>query len=607
MSEPIEDYALIGDCHGAGLVSKAGALDWLCVPRFDSGACFASLLGTGDHGRWKIAPSVFVDRVERRYRGDTLVLETEFFTGTGRVKIIDFMPPHSREIDVVRIVEGVSGAVPMRVELAIRFDYGSIIPWVTKEDHALKAVGGPDMLHLHTPVDFRGEGLRSFADFTAVAGEQVSFVMTFHPSHLAAPKPVDPQLALTKTEEFWNDWSTRARYEGPYRDAVVRSLITLKALTYAPTGGMVAAPTTSLPECLGGGRNWDYRYCWVRDATITLYALLECGYREEARAWREWLLRAVAGSPSQIQIMYGISGERRLTESELPWLPGYDDSRPVRLGNGAYGQLQLDVFGELLDAMHQCRSVGMEAHESWNVEQALLEFLESNWERQDEGIWEVRGPRRHFTHSKVMAWVAFDRAVKAVEWFQHTGPVDRWRTIRKEIHRQVCAKGFDPTLNTFTQYYGGTNVDASLLMIPLVGFLNEADPKVRGTVEAVERTLMQDGFVRRYPGDSAASAHSVDGLQGDEGVFLACSFWLVDNLAMLGRREEAQRLFDRLLSIRNDVGLLSEEYDTRRQRLIGNFPQAFSHLALVNSAVALSRPEESPATHRTSIIPSARQ
>jgi GH15 family glucan-1,4-alpha-glucosidase len=533
-------------------------------------------------------------RVERRYLGDTLVLETEFETADGTVAILDCMPPGSKAVDVVRVVEGRKGRVPMRMELVIRFDYGSIVPWVTKQDHDLKAIAGPDMLHLHAPVDLRGQGLKTVANFQVSAGERVPFVMTFHPSHLPEPDPVDPDYALASSQQWWSEWSARSTYAGEWRDAVQRSLITLKALTYAPTGGVVAAPTTSLPEHIGGVRNWDYRYCWVRDAAITLYALLVCGYREEARAWREWLLRAVAGSPSQLQVMYGIGGERRLHEYELDWLSGYAGSRPVRVGNGAYHQLQLDVFGELLDAMHQCRSSGMEAHQSWNVERALLEFLESNWQEPDEGIWEVRGPRRHFTHSKVMAWVAFDRGIKAVEWFKNEGPVERWRKIRDELHEQVLTLGYSDKLRSFTQAFGSDRLDASLLLSPLVGFLPPGDARVRGTLAAVERTLMQNGLVARYNVESG-----VDGLPGDEGTFLACSFWYVDNLVLQGRMREARDLFERLLDLRNDVGLLAEEYDVGLGRQVGNFPQAFSHLALVNTAHALSRPEESPSLHRS--------
>lgn len=580
-------------------------MDWLCVPRFDSPAAFAALLGTPEHGRWLIAPRGPVRRCTRRYRPGTLILETEYTTDEGIVRIVDCMPPHSEAIDVVRVVQGVKGKVSMQFDLTIRFDYGSVVPWLTREGDSLKAVAGPDMLHIHGPILPHGEGLHTVAEFDVSEGHSVPFVITFHPSHLPSPKPVDGNESLELTERWWREWSSRSTYQGAYGDAVMRSLITLKALTYAPTGGIVAAPTTSLPERIGGQRNWDYRYCWVRDATVTLYALMIAGYTEEARAWREWLLRAVAGSPSQLQIMYGIAGERRLTEMVLPWLPGYENSAPVRIGNGAHGQLQLDVYGELLDAMHMCRRVGMSENGSWNVETALLDFLESNWDQPDEGIWEIRGPRRQFTHSKVMAWVAFDRAVKAVEHFAHEGPVERWRALRDTIHAQVCDRAYNPSLKAFTQYFGGESLDASVLVIPVVGFLPATDPRMLGTVRAIERTLTQDGFVMRYD-----TTGGVDGLAGHEGAFLACSFWLVDNLVMGGRGADARNLFERLLSIRNDVGLLAEEYDTKAQRMVGNFPQAFSHLALVHSAQLLTH--DTPEDHRdssaypSSIAPPAR-
>ena len=595
MSAPIEDYALISDCHGSGLVSKSGSIDWLCVPRFDSPACFAALLVNPEHGRWLITPKAEDAVVRRSYRGETMVLETEFHTARGSVALIDCMPPHSEAVDVVRVVEGRSGRVPMRLELAIRFDYGSVVPWVTREDHqSLRAIAGPDMLHLYTPVPVHGEGLRTVAEFEVEAGERVPFVMTFHPSHLPAPQPVHPDAAIAATEEFWRVWSGESTYAGKYREAVQRSLLTLKALTYRPTGGIVAAPTTSLPERIGGTRNWDYRYCWVRDATITLYALLASGYTSEAARWREWLLRAVAGSPSQIQILYGIAGERRQREVTLPWLPGYEASSPVRIGNEAHEQLQLDVFGELMDAMHQARSLGLENSDSWALECALLRFLENQWSLPDEGIWEVRGPRRHFTHSKIMAWVAFDRAIQAVERFGRVGPIDHWRRVRAEIHEQVCRSAYSNQKRAFTQAYGSEGLDASLLLMPLVGFLPITDERVRNTIAAIERELIQEGvFVRRYQPESG-----VDGIPEDEGAFLACSFWLVDNLVMLGRYEDAELLFERLLSLRNDVGLLAEEYDFRSGRQVGNFPQAFSHLALVNTAHALAHKEENPALQR---------
>ncbi|HEU5463507.1 MAG TPA: glycoside hydrolase family 15 protein [Candidatus Binatia bacterium] len=589
----IEDYALIGDCHTAGLIARNGSIDWLCFPRFDGGACFASLVGTEEHGHWQITPAAKPERIERRYREDTLVLETEYHTADGAVTLIDCMPPRGNVPDLVRVVVGRTGSVRMRMELIIRFDYGSIIPWVRRTEDGLRAVAGPETLILKTPVDLQNENFRTAADFTVRAGERVPFVLMWHPSHEAAPEPVDAEETIAATDRWWREWSSRCIYKGRWRDAVIRSLITLKALTYAPTGGIVAAATTSLPECLGGVRNWDYRYCWVRDATFTLYALLLGGYVEEACAWREWLLRAVAGQPSQLNIMYGIAGERRLTELELPWLPGYENSAPVRIGNAASQQFQLDVYGELMDAMHVARRAGLELNENaWRVELALTQFLESAWTEPDNGIWEIRGPKRHFTHSKVMAWVAIDRMIKAVERFGLEGPVDRWRTLRATIHDEVCHKGFDAERNSFVQHYGGQELDASLLMIPLVGFLPAADPRVRGTVAAIERELLTDGFVLRY-----RTRRDLEHLPPGEAAFLACSFWLADNYALLGRNEDAQRLFRQLLSLCNDVGLLSEGYDAGNKRLLGNFPQALSHLSLVNTAFNLSR-DRGPAADR---------
>jgi GH15 family glucan-1,4-alpha-glucosidase len=595
MPSRIEDYALIGDCHTAGLVARDGSLDWLCVPRFDAGACFAALLGTPDNGRWLIAPASEVRAVRRAYRECTLVLDTEFTTAEGVVTLTDCMLPFGDGSEVLRIVEGKEGEVPMRTELIIRFDYGSVVPWVRSEEGGLRAIAGPDMLHLHTDVPLRGEKFTTVGDFTVVPGRRVAFLLTWHPSHLAPPPDPDPYEALTKTERWWRDWTAeRCPHAGDYREAVMRSLITLKALTYYPTGGIVAAPTTSLPEQLGSVRNWDYRFCWVRDATFTLYALLHSGFTEEARAWREWVLRAIAGKPTDLQIMYGIAGERRLTELELSWLPGYEGSRPVRIGNAAHGQFQLDVYGELFDLMYQARRVGLEAvTEGWQVGRALMDFLETAWQKPDEGIWEVRGPRRHFTHSKVMAWLAFDRAVKSCENFGLDGPVGHWRSIRDAIHAEVCRRGFDWQRNTFVQYYDGKGLDASLLMIPLVGFLPVHDPRVRGTIEAIQRELMHDGFVARY-----TATADVDGLPPGEGAFLVCTFWLADNLALLGRRDEARAIFERLLALRNDVGLLSEEYDPKARRLLGNFPQAFSHVGLVNTSHNLSRTVAGPAEHR---------
>jgi GH15 family glucan-1,4-alpha-glucosidase len=593
MPSPIEDYALIGDCHTAALVARDGSIDWLCFPRFDGGACFAALLGNEEHGHWMIAPAGDVRRVDRRYRDGTLVLETNYETADGEVTLIDCMPPRSRAPDLVRVVVGRRGQVRMRMQLIIRFDYGSIIPWVSRTDKGIRAVAGPDTLILRAPVDLRNENFRTEAEFTVSEGERVPFVIMWHPSHEPEPEMIDADETIASTDEWWREWSGRCTYDGPWRAAVIRSLITLKALTYAPTGGIVAAPTTSLPEHLGGVRNWDYRYCWVRDATFTLYALLLGGYVEEACAWREWLLRAVAGEPSELNIMYGLAGERRLTEVELSWLPGYRHSAPVRIGNAACEQFQLDVYGELMDAMHLARRGGLEPDENaWWVERALTEFLESAWREPDNGIWEMRGPKRHFTHSKVMAWVAVDRMVKAVERFGLEGPVERWRSLRAKIHEEVCRKGFDRERNTFVQYYGGRELDASLLMIPLVGFLPPSDARVKGTLGAIERDLMADGFVLRY-----RTKPDVDALPPGEAAFLACSFWLADNLALSGRKEDAQRLFERLLSLCNDVGLLSEGYDPGNKRLLGNFPQALSHLALVNTACNLSR-DRGPAADR---------
>jgi GH15 family glucan-1,4-alpha-glucosidase len=593
MASLIEDYALIGDCHTAALVSRDGSIDWLCFPRFDGAACFAALLGDARHGHWGIAPAGEVRRTSRRYRGGTLVLETEYETADGTVALIDCMPPRSREPDVARLVVGRKGEVRMRMELIMRMDYGHITPWVRRIDGGIKAVAGPDTLILRTPVKLNNKNLKTEAEFTVKEGERVSFVLMWHPSHEPTPPMIDAEQTVEETEQWWNNWSSRCSYEGPWKQAVVRSLITLKALTYAPTGGIVAAPTTSLPEHLGGVRNWDYRYCWLRDATFTLYALMLGGYIDEACAWREWLLRAVAGTPSQLNIMYGLAGERRLPEMVLDWLPGYEGSAPVRIGNAAYTQFQLDLYGELMDTMYQARRNGLHPDENaWRVERALMDYLESAWKEPDNGIWEVRGPQRHFTHSKVMAWVAVDRMIKSSERFGLEGPVERWRALRSEIHEQVCARAFNRERNAFVQYYEASDLDASLLMIPLVGFLPASDPRVRGTVEAIERDLMSDGFVLRY-----RTRRDIDGLPPGEAAFLPCSFWLADNLELLGRNDDARRLFERLLSLCNDVGLLSEGYDPHNQRLLGNFPQALSHLALVNTACNLSR-ERGPAADR---------
>jgi GH15 family glucan-1,4-alpha-glucosidase len=586
MAAPIEDYALIGDTHTAALVSREGSIDWLCLPRFDSPACFAALLGDRSNGRWLLAPAGPVREVRRRYQGDTLVLETEYRTDDGIVRVVDCMPPRQWDPDVARIVEGVKGRVPMRMELTIRFDYGSIVPWVRHIDGALHAVAGPDSVWLRTPVPVRGENWTTLADFTVAEGERAPFMLTWHASHRPAPRRIDPIRALADTEAWWGQWASHVDYGGGWQDAVIRSLLTLKALTYAPTGGIVAAPTTSLPEQLGGVRNWDYRYCWLRDATFTLSALMLAGLASEAKAWREWLLRAVAGQPRQMQILYGVAGERRINEQELPWLPGYERSAPVRIGNAAVHQFQLDVYGEVMDTLHLGRHIGLESDEAaWDLQQALLEFLESKWREPDEGIWEIRGPRRHFTHSKVMAWVALDRAIKAVELMGHDGPVDRWRAVRRELHDEVCREGYDTERDTFVQFYGADHLDASLLQIPLVGFLPADDPRVKGTVAAIQRELTVDGLVHRYPPDGS---QSVDGLPPGEGTFLACTFWLADNLALMGRRDEALAIFERLLTLRNDVGLLAEEFDPATGRQLGNFPQAFSHVALVNTANYLS-------------------
>lgn len=592
----IEDYALIGDLQTAALVGRDGSIDWLCLPRFDSAACFAALLGEPQHGRWLLAPAGEVRRSSRRYRGDSLVLETEFETEEGRVAVVDCMPPRSNDPNLVRVVHGLSGRVSMHMELVIRFDYGSVVPWVRRLGGGLWAVAGPDALFLQPDVEVSGRDLTTVADFAVGAGDHRSFVLTWRASHRRPPGVVDPGRAVKDTEAWWHRWAQRCTYRGPWRDEVVRSLVTLKGLTYQPTGGIVAAATTSLPEHLGGVRNWDYRYCWIRDATFSLYALMLGGYRSEARAWRDWLLRSVAGQPDQMRIVYGPAGERRLEEREVGWLPGYEGSRPVRIGNAAQTQFQLDVYGEVMDGMHQARQHGVgPANPGWDVQRVLMEFLESRWTEPDEGIWEMRGRPRHFTHSKVMAWVGMDRAVKAVERYGLDGPLDRWRRLREEIHQQVCRNGYDPNRNTFTQSYGSRNLDAALLMIPLVGFLPPEDDRVRGTVEAIQRELSHDGFVNRY---STEAPDAVDDLPGGEGAFLPCTFWLVDNLCLLGRKAKAADLFRRLLSVCNDVGLLSEEYEPSAGRQLGNFPQAFSHVGLINSALNLS-PRGGPAHHRS--------
>jgi GH15 family glucan-1,4-alpha-glucosidase len=573
---------MIGDCQTVGLVGRDGSIDWLCFPRFDSGACFAALLGTEDNGRWRVAPVGEVLAVRRRYRPGTLVLETEFETAEGVVVVIDFMPPRVGAPALYRIVMGKRGRVRMRSDFTLRFDYGSIVPWVRQLDggRGIRAIAGPDTVYLRTAVKLHGEDLHTVGEFEVGEEERVAMEMVWIPTHRPEPPPRDAFTALERTDAWWRVWSGKCTYEGPWRDAVVRSLITLKAMTFAPTGGIVAAATTSLPEHIGGVRNWDYRFCWVRDATFTLLALNVGGYTEEALAWRQWLINAVAGSPEDMQIMYGVGGERRLTEQELPWLSGYEGSKPVRIGNAAFRQHQLDTYGEVMDVLHQARRMGLpRSAESWRVQRALLRVVERQWEKPDEGIWEIRGPRRHFTHSKVMAWVAMDRAVKAVEEYGREGDVEEWRGLRKRIHEEIWREGFDRELNSFVQYYGSKEPDASLLMLPLVGFIGASDPAMKGTVELIQRKLMRDGFVDRYE-----TAHNVDGLPEGEGSFLLCTFWLADNLALQGRTEEAKELFERLLSLRNDVGLLAEEYDVGAGRLVGNFPQAFSHVGLINTA-----------------------
>ena len=594
----LEDYALIGDTRTAALVGRNGSIDWLCLPRFDSHACFAALLGDEHHGRWSVAPARPQSRITRRYRTDTLMLETEFDTDQGAVRVLDFMPLNQSYPTVVRMVEGLRESVRMRMQLTLRFDYGSVVPWVQREERRIKAIAGPDAVSLTAPVPTRGENFTTVADFLVRSGERLPFVLIWHPSHEPTPPTPDAESAATETEGWWHEWASQCHIDGEWREAVVRSVITLKALTYAPTGGIIAAPTTSLPERLGGVRNWDYRYCWIRDATYTLYALLTAGYRDEAEAWRDWLLRAVAGDPAQMQIMYGVGGERRLTEYELDWLPGYEGSSPVRTGNRAWRQTQLDVFGEVMDTLHQARRAGVNTNvRGWAIQSNMMEYLESKWREPDEGIWEVRGPRRHFVHSKVMAWVAMDRMVQDIETFHLPGDAQRWKRVRDEIHREVCDRGFDDHRRTFTQYYGARHVDASLLMIPLVGFLPPNDPRVRGTVQAIEHDLRRHELIMRYSQDEE---HKIDGLPRGEGMFLACSFWLADTYTLQGRRTEATALLKRLLALRNDVGLLAEEYDPEAGRLLGNFPQALSHLSLVNTVFSLVQ-RSGPAQHRQGV------
>jgi GH15 family glucan-1,4-alpha-glucosidase len=581
MTLKIEEYGIIGDLHTVAVVGSNGSIDWLCLPRFDSPACFTRLLGTEDHGFWQLAPKGEVISSSRAYRGNTLVLETDYVTAEGRVRVVDCMPIRQQNPEVVRMVVGLEGEVTMKMEFVVRYGYGDVVPWVQRRGGVLTAVAGPDALSLWTPVDLEGHDLRTTAEFTVTAGASVPFSLSWFSSSDEPPRPTAPSYSIQDTELWWENWASQCTYEGDNRDAVVRSLITLKALIYAPTGGIVAAPTTSLPEALGGSRNWDYRFCWLRDATLTLESLMRGGFYEEAIAWRDWLLRAIAGDPAQMQIMYGAGGERRLEEWEVDWLPGYENSAPVRIGNAASGQFQLDVFGEVMSALHEAsHQQGHLDPDIWKLQVHLIEFMEKVWRDPDDGIWEVRGPRRHFTHSKVMAWVAIDRAIKSIEEFDAPGPLDRWRQVRDEIHAQVCSEGFNAEKNSFTQYYGSDQLDASLLMIPLMGFLPPEDPRVVSTVEAVERELLDDGFVLRY---RTTDSGDVDGLTGREGAFLACSFWLADCFAMIGREDDAHALLQRLLDLRNDLGLLAEEYDAVAGRLVGNFPQAFSHVSLVNS------------------------
>lgn len=593
----LEDYGFVGNMRTGALIGANGSIDWLCLPRFDSNACLAALLGEEKNGCWRIAPRNSNKPGRQRYRQDTLILETEFETETGVVRVIDCMPPHARFREVVRIVEGVSGTVDMAMKMIVRFDYGRTVPWVWSDAEGLNVVAGPEALNLRTDVETHGEALSTVSNFTVGPGERKHFVLTWHPSHERPPEAVDAERALTHTELYWREWCGRCTYSGEWREAVMRSLLTLKALTFSPTGGIVAALTTSLPEHLGGVRNWDYRYCWLRDATFTLFSFMEAGYTEEAKAWSEWLLRAVAGDPAQLQIMYGAGGERGLPELELKHLAGYEGSKPVRIGNAAAEQFQLDVYGEIMDAMHLARHVGLRTGaNSWHLQRHLIEFVEQHWTEPDEGIWEIRGPRLHFTHSKVMAWVAVDRAVKAVEEFNLEGDLDRWRILRQKIHDDVCAHGYNAARGAFTQSYGSDQLDASCLMIPLVGFLPPSDPRIIATVQAIRRELVFGGLVYRYhPTESV----NVDGLPPGEGAFLPCSFWLVDCLHLMGQADDARALFNRLLAMRTPLGLLAEEYDPKSRRLVGNFPQAFSHVGLVNTAQNLSPAQLGPAEMRS--------
>ncbi|MFI5693769.1 glycoside hydrolase family 15 protein [Kribbella sp. NPDC051586] len=582
----LEDYALIGDTHTAALVGYDGSIDWLCVPRFDSSACFAALLGDPGHGRWLLAPAGGYRATDRRYREDSLVVETDFTTADGAVRVIDCMPIRGDQPDVYRRVECLSGRVAMRSEVAVRPEYGKVTPWIRDTGRRSTAIAGPDTLTLDSDVEHRREHSDLVADFELAEGHHAEFRLTWSKPHDPPPRHVDVGKAITRTDKWWRDWASKCSYDGPYRDAVVRSLITLKAMTYQPSGGIVAAPTTSLPEQLGGVRNWDYRFCWIRDATFTLLALLDAGYETEASAWREWLLRALAGQPEQMQLMYGVEGERRLTEHELDWLPGYANSQPVRIGNAASEQFQLDVFGELMDALHQARVHGIPPDETaWDVQRALMDFLEGHWREPDNGIWEMRGDPRHFVHSKMMAWAAVDRAVRGVEEFKLPGPVDEWKQLRDDIHREVCDRGYDADRNTFTQYYGSRSLDASVLLMASIGFLRGSDKRLRGTIGAIADELCHDGFVSRY--STTKKSEGIDGLPPGDAAFLPCTLWLADSYLLTGRKDQGRQVFERVLGLSNDLGLLSEEYDTTQRRLVGNFPQALTHLALVNTAIDL--------------------
>jgi GH15 family glucan-1,4-alpha-glucosidase len=599
LSSRIEDYGLIGDCQTAALVGRDGSIDWLCWPAFDSDACFAGLLGTHRHGRWLIEPAEQVTKSSRRYWDNTLILETRFETANGVVALIDFMPPRGDASDVVRLVRGVAGKVKLQMQLVIRFGFGVDIPWVKRtEDGALLAISGPDMTVLRTPIETRGEDLTTVAGFEVSEGQTIPFVLTYGPSHLPVPAPINPAQALQDTQNFWTEWCSRCNYKGDHHELVMRSLITLKALTYAPTGGIVAAPTTSLPEKLGGQRNWDYRFCWLRDAAFTLLALMNSGYTEEASAWYNWLLRAAAGSPVNMQIMYGIMGQRRLLEWEADWLPGYEGARPVRVGNAAHAQLQLDVYGELMDAFHQSRMAGLQLDdESWELGRTVLDHLAEVWDLPDHGIWERRGAGKHYVLSKVMTWIAFDRGIKSAEKFGFDAPLDRWRALRDDICRDVCENGFDAKQNTFVESYGSQLLDASILLLPAVGFLPASDPRVRGTIEAIEKYMMRDGFVLRHDPREVS-----DEKQPIEGAFLACSLWLADAYVLAGELAKAQAMFDRVVAVANDLGLLAEEYDSGEGRQTGNFPQALTHIALINTAHNLSdanKPKEKPAVQRS--------